>query len=110
MPTILQPDELPRLRQKGLSLTTLGTAAALGTDALQVERIRMDANTTTAPFVAAQAERFLYVIGGAGQAQAGGEEFALAPESVLWIEAQDSYTLRSGPDGLEVLICRAPAG
>ncbi len=110
MPTILQPDELPRLRQRGLSVTTLGTPATLGTEALRVEHIQMDANATTAPFGTAQAERFLYVIRGAGQAQAGGEEFALGPESMLWIEAQDSCTLESGPEGLEVLICRAPAG
>ncbi len=110
MPTIFQPDELPHLRQKGASLTTLGTPATLGTDALHVERIRMDANTTTVAFGAAQAERFLYVVRGTGQAQAGAERFALAPESMLWIEAQDSYTLQSGPEGLEVLICRAPAG
>ncbi len=109
MPTIVQPDELPRLRQKGLSLTTLGTAAMLGTDALHVERLKLDANTCTAPFGAVQAERFLYVIRGGGQAQAGSEKFALAPESMLWIEAQDSYTLESGPEGLEVLVCRAPA-
>ncbi len=110
MPTILQPDELPRLRQKGLSLITLGTPATLGTDALRVERIQVDANITTAPFGAVQAERFLYVIRGVGQAQVEGQEFALAPESMLWIEAQDSCTLESGPEGLEVLICRAPAG
>ncbi len=81
----------------------------LGTEALQVERIRLDASTTTALFSAVEGERFLYVIRGGGNAHVGNEEFPLAPESILWIEADDSYTLQSGPEGLEVLICRAPA-
>ncbi len=108
MPRIFEPEVLPLLRRRGVSQTTLGTAAMLGTEALQVERIRLDANTTTAVFSAIEGERFLYVIHGAGIAHVGNEEFPLAPESILWIEAEDRYTLQSRPEGLEVLVCRAP--
>lgn len=110
MPTIFEPKDLPAVEQTGLSLTTLANAAMLGTDALHVERMRLDANATTSTFNAMNAERFLYVIRGAGQAQVGNRSFPLEPESILWIEADDSYALRSDTQGLEVLICRAPAG
>ncbi len=109
MPKIFEPQDLPLLRQTGASLTTLGTSAMLGTAALQVERIRLEANAAMLASGTANAERFLYVIRGGGQARVGTEEFPLAAESVLWIEAEDSYIVQSGPEGLEVLVCRAPA-
>lgn len=108
MPKIFEPQDLPLLRRTGVSLTTLGTSAMLGTAALQVERIRLDANAAMPASGTAHAERFLYVIRGGGQARVGSEEFPLTAESVLWIEAEDSYSVQSGPEGLEVLVCRAP--
>jgi quercetin dioxygenase-like cupin family protein len=109
MPTIFEPKDLSVTQQNGLSLTTLADAAMLGTDALAVERITLDANANTSTFEASNMERFLYVIRGAGGAQVGGQVFPLEPESILWIEADDSYSLQSGAQGLEVLFCRAPA-
>ncbi len=109
MPTIFEPEDLPVTRQNGLSLTTLADAAMLGTDALAVERITLDANANSPDFEAANIERFLYVIRGVGGAHVGGQILPLEPESILWIEADDSYSLHSGAQGLEVLICRAPA-
>lgn len=108
MPTIFEPKDLPVTQKDGQSLTTLANAAMLGTDALQVERITLDANFGTATFEAANAERFIYIIRGAGGAQVGEQAFPLEPESILWIEADDSYSLQSGADGLEVLVCSAP--
>ena len=110
MPKIFELKDLPATQQNGLSLTTLANASMLGADALAVDRITLDANINTSIYEAANAERFLYVIHGAGGAQVGGQVFPLEPESVLWIEAEDSYSLQSGTDGLDVLICRAPAG
>jgi len=33
----------------------------------------------------------------------------LNAESVLWLEKKESFHLEAGSDGLEVLLCQAPA-
>ena len=93
----------------GVSLTTLADQAMLGTDALQVQRIALKAGTRSDSFDAGSAERFVYVIGGQGQALAGEQRFPLEAESVLWLEKSDSFSLEAGAAGLEVLLCHAPA-
>ena len=109
MPTIFEPKDLPLTQQNGLSLTTLADTSMLGTDALAVERVALDANVSTSISEATNIERFIYIIRGAGEAQVGDQLFPLEPESMLWIEADDTYSLKSGAEGLEVLLCRAPA-
>ena len=108
MPTIFEPNDLPVSNQVGVTYTTLANTAMLGTDALGVERVVLEASKMSEPASAAGAERFLYVIQGSGQAQVGSESFPLAPESMLWIESGDSFTLEAGADGLEVLVSQAP--
>jgi len=110
MPTIFEPKDLSVIEKDGQSLTTLANAAMLGTDALQVERITLHTNTGTSSFEAVNAERFLYVIRGAGGAHVGEQSFPLDTESVLWLEKDDMFLLEASADGLEVLLCRAPAG
>ena len=109
MPTIFEPKDLPVRNQDSATYTTLANAAMLGADALDVERIALEAGKKSAPASAVEAERFLYVIQGSGQAQVGSETFPLTPESMLWIESGDTFTLEAGTEGLEVLLCRAPA-
>jgi len=109
MPTIFEPNNLPVRNEAGAKYTTLANPAMLGTDALQVERVALDAGKSSKPVSAVEAERFLYIIQGSGQAQVGSETFPLAPESMLWIESGDTFTLEAGADGLEVLISQAPA-
>lgn len=109
MPTIFEPGDLPVRNQDGATYTTLANAAILGVDALQVERVALEAGKKSEPASAVDAERFLYVIHGTGQAHVGSEMFPLAPESMLWIEPGDTYTLEAGAKQLEVLVCRAPA-
>jgi quercetin dioxygenase-like cupin family protein len=109
MPTIFESNDLPVRNQAGVAYTTLANAAMLGTDALGVERVILEAGKNSEPVSAVDAERFVYVIQGSGQAQVGGEAFPLAPESMLWIEPGDTFTLEAGADGLEVLVCQAPA-
>ena len=110
MPTIFEPKDLPAIKKDGQSLTTLANMAMLGTDAMEVERIILDANASTSNFEAVNAERFLFVIHGAGQAHVGEQAFTLQAESLLWLETPDTFYLMAGADGLEVLLCRAPAG
>jgi mannose-6-phosphate isomerase-like protein (cupin superfamily) len=109
MPTIFEPNDLPVRNKDGATYTTLANAAMLGVDALDVKRVALDAGKRSEPASAVEAERFLYVIEGSGQVQVGEEGFPLAPESMLWIESGDTFTLEAGAEGLEVLLCRAPA-
>ena len=109
MPTIFEPNDLPARKEDGATFTTLTNPAMLGADALQVERVSLEAGKKSEPANAVEAERFVYVIQGSGKAQVGSEIFPLAPESMLWIESGDAFTLEAEADGLEVLVCKAPA-
>jgi len=109
MPTIFEPNNLPVRNETGATYTTLANRAMLGADALQVERVTLDAGKSSEPANAVEAERFLYVIQGSGQAQIENETFPLSTESMLWLESGDTFTLEAGTEGLEVLVCRAPA-
>lgn len=109
MPTIFEPNDLPVRNEDGAKYITLANPAMLGADALQVERVSVKVGKKSKPGNAEDAERFLYVIQGSGRAQVGSKNFPLAPESMLWIESGDTFTLEAGADGLEVLVCKAPA-
>lgn len=109
MPTIFEPKDLPVREQNGATYKTLANAAMLGTDAMQVERLTLESGKQTELASAVEAERFLYVIRGSGQAHIGEETFPLAVESMLWIEPGDVCTIEAGAEKLEVLLCRAPA-
>jgi quercetin dioxygenase-like cupin family protein len=109
MPTIFQPSDLPVVNENQSAITTLANQAMLGTDALQVERILLEANAKSRTYDAADAERFLYVIRGRGRANIGEEAFPLETESVLWLEKHDVFTLEADGSEMEVLLCQAPA-
>ena len=109
MPTIFELNDLPVRNEGGATYTTLADAAMLGVAALQVERVTVEAGKKSEPASAIDAERFLYVIRGTGQAQVGSETFPLAPESMLWIESGETFTLEAGAEQFEVLVCRAPS-
>lgn len=110
MPTIFEPKDVPVTKKNGTRITELANGAMLGTNALQVERIELEAEAKTSLFEAADAERFVYVIRGKGQASVGEQEYQLEAESVIWLEKADTFYLEAGADSLEVLLCRAPAG
>ena len=109
MPILFEPDELPVTQQAGATVTTLANRAMLQADALQVERLVLEANAKSSSYNAADTERFVYVIGGSGQAHVQTKTFQLEPESVLWLEHNDAFSLEAGAGGLEVLLCQAPA-
>lgn len=109
MPIILEPGDLPGRHEGNVSRTILADSAVLGTNALQVERLVIGAGGSTAVVPAMNAERFVYVVRGAGQAHVGNESHGLEPESILWIEPRESYTLEAGSQELEVLVCLAPS-
>ena len=110
MPKIFEPKDLPALRRNNADIATLADRVMLGTDALQVDHIRLEANARSDIFGSPEPERFLFVLQGGGRARVQEEDFPLEPESVLWLEAGESFDLEAGADGLTVLFCRAPAG
>jgi redox-sensitive bicupin YhaK (pirin superfamily) len=69
----------------------------------------MEANAKSFTYAAADAERFVYVVRGNGQAHVSEQAFPLEVESVLWLEKADTFDLEAGPNGLKVLLCHAPA-
>ena len=110
MPTIFEPKDLPIDEKSGVKIVTLANQAMLGTDALQVERITLGANSNSESFGPQNAERFVYVVSGRGRAQVGKDAFPLEAESVLWLDKADSFHFGAEADGLELLLCFAPAG
>ena len=109
MPTIFEPKDLPVIKKNGANIVTLANKSTLGTNAMQVERIELESAAKTSTFEAVDAERFLYVIHGNGQAYVVEQKYPLEAESVLWLEKDDTFYLEANADGLEVLLCRAPA-
>jgi uncharacterized RmlC-like cupin family protein len=81
-----------------------------GTDALHVELIALEASAKSPTYIAADVERFVYVIRGKGQTHVGKQIFPLDAESILWLEKGDTFHFEAGVDGLQVLLCHAPAG
>jgi len=108
MPTIFEPRDLPVTEKHGVNIATLANHAMLGTDALQVERIILEARARSSTFESFEPERFIYVIHGKGRAAVGGQSFPLDAESMLWLEADETFYLEADADGLEVLLCHAP--
>lgn len=109
MPKIFESRDLSVKEEKGMRVKTLANATMLGTDALQVKQIMLEAGTKSETFAAVEAERFIYVIHGKGQAYVGEEVFPLETESVLWLEKQDAFMLEADETELELLLCQAPA-
>jgi len=109
MPTIFEPEDLPVTEKNGANVVTLANQAMLGTDALQVQRIRLETGAKSSTFEPFENERFVYVIRGQGQAHVDHQSFLLEAESVLWLEKSDTFSLEASADGLDVLVCHAPA-
>lgn len=109
MPTIFDPKDLPVTEKNGAKIATLANQAMLGTNALQVEKVLLQPGAESASYPASDGERFVYVIRGKGQAYVGQQAFPLSTESVLWLEKEDTFYMEAGFEGLEVLLCQAPA-
>jgi len=108
VPTIFEPKDL--LLDEKTGVATLANQAMLGTDALQIKRITLNENSKSESYDAENAERFVYVISGKGQAQVGNESFPLEAESVLWLDKGDAFHFETESDKLELLLCYAPVG
>jgi redox-sensitive bicupin YhaK (pirin superfamily) len=77
----------------------------IGLGGMMLERITLQPGARGPEIVGEAAERFLYVIRGAGSAG----ELPLASETMVWIEPGDRLRLLAGDEGLEVLVAGADA-
>lgn len=109
MPTIFDPKDLSVIEKNSVNIATLANQAMLGTNALRVEKVLLQPGAESASYPTSDSERFVYVIRGKGQAYVGQQAFPLSTESVLWLEREDAFYIEAGFDGLEVLLCEAPA-
>lgn len=109
MPIVFEPKDLKIIKKNGASVAVLADYSKLGTNALQVERIELKNTAKTSAYEAKDAERFIYVIRGKGQACVGDQNYPLGSESVLWLDKEDTFHLEASEEGLEVLLCQAPA-
>src|SRR3989337_1010827 len=108
MPTIFKPEDLTVIEKDGAKITLLANQDMLGVNAMQIEHIALETGSRTTLFESAEAERFMYVIRGKGQAHISEQVFPLNAESILWLEKGDTFYLEAGADGLEVLLYRSP--
>jgi uncharacterized RmlC-like cupin family protein len=109
MPTIFDPKDFSVIEKNGVNIATLANQAMLGTNAFRVEKVLLQPGAESASYPPRNEERFVYVIRGKGQAYVGQQAFPLSTESVLWLEKEDMFYMEAGFEGLEILLCQAPA-
>jgi quercetin dioxygenase-like cupin family protein len=109
MPIIVKSEDR-RIKQQagGWKEILLADAETIGSPALTARHWSFQPNVTGPQIEHEDYDEMLYVISGNGYAWVGDQRFSLAPESVLWLEAGDSYHLEAGAEGLEVLQGIAP--
>lgn len=109
MPKIINSDEMTiDTSNDGYTVTTVADASLIGYPAMVARWWTFQAGITGPTLSRGAADEFLYVIKGAGQAVVGNETFPLDEESVLWLEAGDTYQVTAGDTGLEILQAYAP--
>lgn len=109
MPIIVKNEE-KRVQQHadGWEEILLADAEIIGSPALAARHWSFQPNVAGPQIEHGDYDEMLYVISGNGYAWVGDRRFSLAPESLLWLEAGDSYHLEAGAEGLEVLQGIAP--
>ena len=107
MPVVRHPDQLAQEHGPGWSRQMWAGPAVFGEPVpMTALRYRLDPGTAAGVPLARQ-EACAYVRAGAGTAGAGGDEFPLAGESVLWLAGGADLQLTAGPAGLDVLVAEA---
>ena len=113
MPVVLHPDELPAQRGPGWVERAWAGAVPFGAPVpMEARHCVIEPGAAGAAMRLGGQEALVYVAAGAGTAEAGGEQFVLGPESVLWLASRDEVSLRAGAEGLDALVAEStgPAG
>ena len=106
MPVIRHADDLPARQGAGWTEQAWAGPDLLGAVPMKAARWLLDPGAASPAVPLGAPEAMLYVTGGAGAAEVGGEQFTLAPESVLWLAACPQIVLLGGPDGLDALLAQ----
>lgn len=110
VPVIRRSGQLPLRRGEGWSWQDWAGPAAFGEPVpMEASRHQLGPGAASPVFPLAGTEALAYVISGSGTATAGGEDFPLAPESVLWLAGCDGIRLQAGPGRLHVLVAETAA-
>ncbi len=110
MPVIRHPNELAYHAEEGWVRRAWAGTAAFGTDVpMTADRHGLAPGTPSPPIPLGGQEAMVYVIAGSGTARAGGEDFPLAAETMLWLAGCSGLTLTAAADGLDVLIAESAA-
>jgi quercetin dioxygenase-like cupin family protein len=108
MPVVRHPDQLPVRRGPGWTELSWAGAVSFGTPVpMEARRCVIDPGTAGPALRLTAQEALVYVAAGGGTAEAGGEQFVLGPESVLWLASCDEVSLRAGAEGLDALVAES---
>lgn len=114
MPVPRDRDQMPGRTGPGWTEVTCASSALFGSPVPMVARdYSIGPAVTVAQIEITGAEAMGYVEAGSGIAEAGGEQFRLEAESMLWLSGAGLLTLTAGPDGLKFLLAESasvPAG
>lgn len=107
MPLVREAASLPVRHGDGVTETLGADPGVFGVPVpMRMRRVAVEPGVTATLEVAGE-EVMAYVLTGSGSVAAGGEQHALAPESMAWVDP-GSIQLTAGDDGLVVLVAEAP--
>ena len=105
MPEFRQPSEITvDARGEGWSRSTLADGRHVPGMSMTARRWRVEPGASTPEESWNDpAERFLYVVSGAGSLLVDGQAIELGAEDMVWVERGDRFRLAAGAQGLEIL-------
>lgn len=108
MPVLRERDQMPGRTGPGWTEVTCASTALFGVAVPMAARhYSVSPGATVAQIEITGAEAMGYVEAGSGFADADGERFRLAAESMLWLSGGGLIALTAGPDGLKFLLAES---
>jgi hypothetical protein len=108
MPVVLQRGEMPARTGPGWAEVTCAGPSLFGAAVpMSAREYRLGPGARGPRIEITGAEAMAYVAAGGGTAEAGGGQFPLGPESVLWLSRAGDLVLTAGPEGLAVLVAES---
>jgi quercetin dioxygenase-like cupin family protein len=110
MPVVRDPGSRPARQGPGWEQQAWVTPQLLGVPVpMQAWRWRLGPAAASPVIGLGAPEGMLYLAAGSGTAEVGGQQFALGPESVLWLAGCPQVILRGGRAGLDALLAVVPS-
>ncbi|MEM7347568.1 MAG: hypothetical protein AAF485_25300 [Chloroflexota bacterium] len=108
MPIVVKPTDVRTIEGDGWTQVILADRENIGVPAMTAQRWVLAPNAQGPQLTHNGADQLLYVIRGGGSAQVDEKTFLLDEESVLWLEAGETYQFVAADQGLEILQGYAP--